>query len=63
MILRLKFKIFENKLTQITMNFIINYIVDVLVHFTKAGKNVKEMLRDYLDNVFIKIQKKSYLEQ
>jgi serine/threonine protein kinase len=41
--------------TQITMNFIINYIVDVLVHFTKSGKNVKDILRDYLDNVFIKI--------
>jgi len=41
--------------TQITMNFIINYIVDVLVHFTKPGKNVKNILREYLDNVFIKI--------
>jgi serine/threonine protein kinase len=53
--------------TQITMNFIINYIVDVLVHFTKPGLNVKDgisvkdginvkdCLRNYLDNVFIKI--------
>jgi hypothetical protein len=41
--------------TQITMNFIINYIVDVLLHFTKPGRNVKDCLRDYLDNVFIKI--------
>jgi len=41
--------------TQITMNFIINYIVDVLVHFTKPGRPVKDCLRDYLDNVFIKI--------
>jgi serine/threonine protein kinase len=41
--------------TQITMNFIVNYIVDVLVHFTKSGKDVKLILRDYLDNVFIKI--------
>ena len=41
--------------TQITMNFIINYLVDVLVNFTKFGNNVKLNLRDYLDNVFIKI--------
>jgi len=41
--------------TQITMNFIINYIVNVLVHFTKPGINVKECIRNYLDNVFIKI--------
>jgi serine/threonine protein kinase len=41
--------------TQITMNFIINYIVNVLIHFTKSDKNVKENLRDYLDSVFIKI--------
>lgn len=41
--------------TQITMNFIINYIINVLVHFTKSGISVKDTLRDYLDNVFIKI--------
>jgi serine/threonine protein kinase len=41
--------------TQITINYIVNYLVDVLVHFTKFGKNVKKNLRDYLDNVFIKI--------
>jgi serine/threonine protein kinase len=41
--------------TQITMNYIVNYLVDVLVHFTKFGKNVKKNLRDYLDNVFIEI--------
>jgi serine/threonine protein kinase len=41
--------------TQITMNYIINYITDVLIHFTKSEKNVKECLRNYLDNVFIKI--------
>ena len=41
--------------TQITMNFIINYIVDVLMHFTKSGISVKDCLRNYLDNVFIKI--------
>ena len=41
--------------TQITMNYIVNYLIDVLVHFSKFGKNVKKNLRDYLDNVFIKI--------
>jgi serine/threonine protein kinase len=41
--------------TQITMNYIINYLVDVLMHFTKYGTNVKRNLRDYLDKVFIKI--------
>jgi serine/threonine protein kinase len=41
--------------TQITMNFIINYIVNVLVHFTKPHLNVKECIRNYLDNVYIKI--------
>ena len=41
--------------TQITMNYIINYLIDVLVHFTKFGNNVKKNLRDYFDNVFIKI--------
>jgi len=40
--------------TQITMNYIIDYLVDVLVHFTKSG-NIKNDLRDYLDNVFIQI--------
>jgi hypothetical protein len=37
------------------MNYIINYITDVLIHFTKPGITVKECLRNYLDNVFIKI--------
>jgi serine/threonine protein kinase len=41
--------------TQITMKYIINYIIDVLINFTKFGKNVKLNLRDYLDNVFIEI--------
>jgi len=47
-----KYKIIE---TQITMNYIINYLIDVLENFTKFGTNVKLNLRDYLDNVFIKI--------
>jgi serine/threonine protein kinase len=41
--------------TQITMDFIVNYIVDVLVHFTKFREDGTLDLRDYLDNVFIKI--------
>jgi len=40
---------------QITMNYIINYLIDILENFTKFGTNVKLNLRDYLDNVFIKI--------
>ena len=41
--------------TQITMKFIVNYIVDVLVHFTKFKEDGNLNLREYLDNVFIKI--------
>lgn len=41
--------------TQITMNYIVNYIVDVLVHFTKFREDGKLDLREYLDNVFIQI--------
>ena len=41
--------------TQITMEYIVNYIVDVLAHFTKFREDGKLNLRDYLDNVFIKI--------
>jgi hypothetical protein len=41
--------------TQITMDFIVNYIVDVLVHFTRFRKDGSLNLRDYFDNVFIKI--------
>jgi hypothetical protein len=41
--------------TQITMDFIVNYIVNVLIHFTKFRENGTLTLRDYLDNVFIKI--------
>jgi hypothetical protein len=37
------------------MKYIINYLIDVLINFTKFGKNVRLNLRDYLDNVFIKI--------
>jgi serine/threonine protein kinase len=41
--------------TQITMEYIINYIVNVLVNFTKFRENGTLNLRDYLDNVYIKI--------
>jgi hypothetical protein len=41
--------------TQITMIFIVNYIVNVLVYFTKFRKDGSLNLRHYFDNVFIKI--------
>ena len=41
--------------TEITMDYIINYIVDVLVHFTKFKNDGTLDLRVYLDNVFIEI--------
>jgi len=41
--------------TQITMDYIINYIVDVLVHFTKFRDDGKLNLREYLDTIFIDI--------
>jgi serine/threonine protein kinase len=41
--------------TQITMDYIINYIIDVLVHFTRFRDNGTLNLREYLDKVFIKI--------
>lgn len=41
--------------TQITMPYIVDYIVNVLVHFTVFRKDGTLNLRKYLDNVFIKI--------
>jgi serine/threonine protein kinase len=41
--------------TQITMDYIVNYIVDVLIHFTKIRQDGTLNLRDYLDTVFIRI--------
>ena len=41
--------------TQITMDYIVNYIIDVLVHFTRFRDNGTLNLREYLDKVFIKI--------
>ena len=41
--------------TQITMDYIVNYIVDVLVHFTKFKDDGTLNLREYLDTIFIQI--------
>ena len=41
--------------TQITMPYIVNYIVNVLVHFTVFRKDGTLNLREYLDNVFVEI--------
>jgi serine/threonine protein kinase len=41
--------------TQITMPCIINYIVDVLLHYTKFKEDGSLNLREYLNEVFIKI--------
>ena len=41
--------------TQITMPYIVDYIVNVLVHFTVFREDGTLNLREYLDNVFIEI--------
>jgi serine/threonine protein kinase len=41
--------------TQYTMEIIVDYIVDVLIHFTKFKPDDSLDLRHYLDNVFIEI--------
>jgi serine/threonine protein kinase len=41
--------------TQYTMEIIVDYIVDVLIHFTKFKPDGSLDLRHYLDNVFIEI--------
>jgi len=38
-----------------TLPYITNYIIEILIHFTKFRKNGTLNLRVYLDNVFIKI--------
>lgn len=40
---------------EITMPIIINYIIDILVNYTKFKENGSLNLREYLNNVFIKI--------
>ena len=47
-----KYKIIEN---EFTMTYILNYLVQVLIHHTKFRENGKLNLRHYLDNVFIRI--------
>ena len=41
--------------TEITMPFIVNYITNVLVHYTKFKEDGKLNLREYLNDVYIKI--------
>jgi len=41
--------------TQYTMDYLVNYIVDVLVHFTKFRADGTLNLREYLDTIFIQI--------
>ena len=41
--------------TEITIPMITNYIVDVLLHYTKFKENGSLNLREYLNNVYIKI--------
>ncbi|MFY7731755.1 MAG: hypothetical protein ACOVRN_19695 [Flavobacterium sp.] len=41
--------------TEITMPYIIDYIVDVLVHYTRFKKDGTFSLRDYLNQVYVKI--------
>jgi serine/threonine protein kinase len=41
--------------TEITMPMITNYIVDVLLHYTKFKENGSLNLREYLNDVYIKI--------
>jgi hypothetical protein len=41
--------------TEITMPYIIDYVVDVLLHYTKFKADGKLNLREYLNEVYIKI--------
>jgi serine/threonine protein kinase len=41
--------------TQITVPYIIDYIIDVLVHYTKFNKDGSLNLNEYLNDVYIKI--------
>jgi hypothetical protein len=47
-----KIKLIE---TEYTLLMIANYIIEILIHFTKFRENGDLNFRDYLDNVFIKI--------
>lgn len=50
--IKIKEYLIEN---EFTINYITNYIVEVLIYFTKFRKNGSLNLREYLDNVFIRI--------
>jgi serine/threonine protein kinase len=41
--------------TEFTIPYIVNYIIEILIHFTEFRENGTLNLRIYLDNVFIKI--------
>lgn len=41
--------------TQITMDYIVNYLVDVLVHFTRFNQDGSLSLNEYIDDVYVKI--------
>jgi serine/threonine protein kinase len=41
--------------TNYTLPCIINYLVEILIHFTKFKKDGSLNMRDYLDNIFIEI--------
>lgn len=41
--------------SEFTMMYIINYLIEVLLHFTKVKANGTLNMRPYLDNVFVKI--------
>jgi serine/threonine protein kinase len=47
-----KYKIIEN---EFTMTYILNYIIEILVHYTKFREDGSLNLREYLDNIFIDI--------
>lgn len=47
-----KYKLIE---TEITMTYILNYLTDILLHYTKFREDGSLNLREYLDNVFINI--------
>jgi len=47
-----KYKIIEN---EFTMTYILNYIIEILIHFTEFREDGTLNLRRYLDNVFINI--------
>jgi serine/threonine protein kinase len=40
---------------QITMDYIVNYLVDVLVHFTRFNPDGTLSLREYIDTIYINI--------